>query len=230
MAQLLGTSITGTLSTTGTATFGGKVTHKLTGSGFVIGNDTYSAGLHMGSGGVNRGVYDYTLDKWMVYADASNVYLNGNATTATTATKLGTATVGGLSQPIYLSNGVPKVCSSAAPTTGGKNANFTWGTGWSETSCYVYKSALTDTIHVRMYGVYTPTADVSARALVNIGTVASGYRPPGVTAGCYYRGTTGAGAIGNCYVNGSGVTGMRVNAGLTSGTGYGFYFSFTYII
>ena len=36
----------------------------------------------VGSGGVNHGVYSEVLDKWMLYADASNVYLNGNATTA----------------------------------------------------------------------------------------------------------------------------------------------------
>lgn len=54
-----------------------------------IGNATYSAGLHMGSGGVNRGLYDWTLGKWMVYADATTVHLNGNAATATSATKDG---------------------------------------------------------------------------------------------------------------------------------------------
>lgn len=40
--------------------------------------------LGVGSGGTNHGVYSNTLDKWMVYADASNVYLNGNAETAST--------------------------------------------------------------------------------------------------------------------------------------------------
>lgn len=39
--------------------------------------------LGVGSGGTNHGVYSQKLDKWMMYADASNVYLNGNATSAT---------------------------------------------------------------------------------------------------------------------------------------------------
>ena len=52
----------------------------------------------VGSGGVNHGVYSEVLDKWMVYADASNVYLNGNATTATKAAQLTTArTINGTS-------------------------------------------------------------------------------------------------------------------------------------
>lgn len=42
--------------------------------------------LGVGSGGTNHGVYSNTLDKWMVYADASNVYLNGTATSANTST------------------------------------------------------------------------------------------------------------------------------------------------
>ena len=37
----------------------------------------------VGEGGTNHGVYSTTLGKWMVYGDASNVYLRGNAETAT---------------------------------------------------------------------------------------------------------------------------------------------------
>ena len=40
--------------------------------------------LGVGSGGTNHGVYSNKLDKWMVYADASSVYLNGNAEAAST--------------------------------------------------------------------------------------------------------------------------------------------------
>lgn len=40
--------------------------------------------LGVGSGGTNHGVYSNKLDKWMVYADASSVHLNGNAETAST--------------------------------------------------------------------------------------------------------------------------------------------------
>lgn len=39
----------------------------------------------VGSGGTNHGVYSQKLKKWIVYGDASNVYLNGNADTATKA-------------------------------------------------------------------------------------------------------------------------------------------------
>lgn len=41
----------------------------------------------VGSGKINKGVYDTNADNWMVYADQNNkVHLNGNAWTATTAT------------------------------------------------------------------------------------------------------------------------------------------------
>lgn len=42
--------------------------------------------LGVGSGGTNHGVYSNKLDKWMVYADSANVYLNGTATSANTST------------------------------------------------------------------------------------------------------------------------------------------------
>ena len=48
----------------------------------------------IGSAGVNHGVYSNTLGKWLVYGTASNVYLKGNADTATSASeaaKLSTA-------------------------------------------------------------------------------------------------------------------------------------------
>lgn len=43
-----------------------------------------SVSFGVGEGNVNHGVYSNTLSKWIVYADASKIYLNGNATTATT--------------------------------------------------------------------------------------------------------------------------------------------------
>lgn len=43
----------------------------------------------IGEGGTNHGLYSKTLNKWMVYADANNVTLNGNAQTATKATQDG---------------------------------------------------------------------------------------------------------------------------------------------
>ena len=36
-------------------------------------------GMGVGSGGINHGLYSLTLKKWMIYGDASNVYLNGTA-------------------------------------------------------------------------------------------------------------------------------------------------------
>ena len=51
--------------------------------------------MGVGSGGTNHGIYSNKLGKWMMYGDATNVYLNGNAATAT---KLATArTINGVS-------------------------------------------------------------------------------------------------------------------------------------
>ena len=47
----------------------------------------YSCALMVGAGGVNRGLYDFTNSKWMVYSNSSEVILNGNAATATKATQ-----------------------------------------------------------------------------------------------------------------------------------------------
>ena len=52
-------------------------------SGMDVSNDTYSVFFGIGSSNTNRGVYDRKLNKWMLYADANNVYVNGNASNVT---------------------------------------------------------------------------------------------------------------------------------------------------
>ena len=83
------------LVVTGPSSFIGNVHALGNNKAIKIGNASYSAGLHMGSGGVNRGLYDFTLNKWMVYADSNKIYLNGNAETATTLSSTLTADKGG---------------------------------------------------------------------------------------------------------------------------------------
>lgn len=44
-----------------------------------VSNGTYDIRLMIGSGNVNRGIYDIVLDNWMLYRDSStNIYMNGN--------------------------------------------------------------------------------------------------------------------------------------------------------
>jgi hypothetical protein len=47
----------------------------------------YNIGLHLGSGGTNRGIYEFSpADKWLMYFDASNTILNyGNVGIGTTS-------------------------------------------------------------------------------------------------------------------------------------------------
>ena len=62
---------------------------------------TVNMSFMIGSGDVNHGIYDHIADKWMIMADGSgNVTVNGNATSATTAT-----TLSGKIVPTLLSTG-----------------------------------------------------------------------------------------------------------------------------
>ena len=51
--------------------------------------------MGVGSSGTNHGVYSKKLGKWLVYGDATNVYLNGNATTASSWATARTLTLSG---------------------------------------------------------------------------------------------------------------------------------------
>lgn len=52
-------------------------------AGWIVKYDNYRLALQVGSGGVNRGLWDSALDKWLVYADASDIYMPGLADRAT---------------------------------------------------------------------------------------------------------------------------------------------------
>lgn len=88
-----------TISSTYLKLSGGTMTNSVTMTGnsksFIVANGTYTTSLQIGSGGINRGLWDTILNKWIVYANASSCFLNGNASTAT---KLETArTINGVS-------------------------------------------------------------------------------------------------------------------------------------
>lgn len=70
------------LSLTG-GSMSGYVTFSENRSGIQLNNGNYSCHFEIGTGGINRGIYDVTLNRWMVYSDDSNSYLKGNADTAT---------------------------------------------------------------------------------------------------------------------------------------------------
>ena len=80
-----------------------------------VNNGTYEIGLHVGSGGVNHGIYDFTssINTWMCYHNGTEFLFNGKANTATTASKLGT-NAGSNVCPVYFSGGVPVACKQVA--------------------------------------------------------------------------------------------------------------------
>jgi len=54
-------------------------TDKNLGTYIGVSNGTYDIRLMIGSGNVNRGIYDVVCDNWMLYRDSStNIYMNGN--------------------------------------------------------------------------------------------------------------------------------------------------------
>ena len=80
MAQLKNLTVLGPSNFIGNASTYGN------GKAFKVGNETYSAGLLMGSDGKSRGLYDFTLDKWMIYANENGVIqIDGTATDALNA-------------------------------------------------------------------------------------------------------------------------------------------------
>lgn len=89
-----------------------------------------SISLGVGSGGNNRGIYDNTESKWLVYKDTSNVV------------HLGTATTGSSSVPVYMNAGVPTVCSSLS-TSLIANVNQTPATPYNTTAASNEQSAET---------------------------------------------------------------------------------------
>ena len=108
-----------TISSTYLKLSGGTMTGNITMTGnsksFVVTNNTYTTSLQVGSGGVNRGLWDATLNKWIVYANASDCFLNGNASTAS---KLETArTINGVS--FDGSANITIADSTKLPLTGG---------------------------------------------------------------------------------------------------------------
>lgn len=85
----------------------------------------------VGAGGVNHGIWSTTLNKWMIYGDATNVYLNGNAATATSATSAGKLTT---PRTIGIGTGGTGTATSfngtaniTIPLTDVKDSYVTWG-------------------------------------------------------------------------------------------------------
>ena len=109
--------------------------------------------------------------------------LSGNATTATTATKLGSSTVGGATQPVYINNGTATACTYTLGKSVPSNAVFTdtntkvTNTLATTTKAYVTgtTSASTNTgTQVFDTGVYLDTTAGQLTATTFNGTTFSG--------------------------------------------------------
>ena len=108
-------------------------------NGLCVSVNSHRISFGIGTGGVNRGIYDKYNDKWMIYTDSTNIISNYGAlipgsnnsqalgTTSLRWSKLyiGSAnSYGSTSKPIYWNNGVPAECSislNASVNSGTKN-------------------------------------------------------------------------------------------------------------
>jgi hypothetical protein len=251
MAKFKNTFITGDLSVTGTGTFYSKVYSLGNGSGFYIGNNTYTLGLHMDSTTVGlRGLYDYNLNKYLIYANKDGyIGLNGNADTASTASnaaKLGTATVGGTAKPVYLNGGAPATLTTIGsnvspvylnkgvftpidePRMLRKTGQWTWGSGWTGESLYCLYSRSSRIVLLNFTGVYKPSKDIAAYTAFHAGTISEQYRCGGAAVGRYYRGSVYEHTNGSMLMNGSGEVYLRALAALTAGSEYRIYGTLIY--
>lgn len=123
--------------------------------------------------------------------------LSGNASTATTATKLGTSTVGGTTTPIYLNNGTPTALGYTIAKSVPSNAKFTDTT---------YSVATTSA-----NGLMSST---DKSKLDGIATGANNYSLPAATSS-----TLGGVKVGSNITNSSGTISLT-KANVTSALGY----------
>lgn len=103
--------------------------------------------MGVGSGNTNHGLYSDTLNKWMVYADTSNVYLKGNADTATTLSSTLAVNLGGTGKTSWTAN---RLIYSSAATTLANATMYCDGT-------HLGVNSTTTTIDLTSAGAGTPT-------------------------------------------------------------------------
>ena len=84
--------------------------------------------MGVGSGGTNHGVYSYKLGKWIVYADASNIYCNGTATNVTGTVAIGHGGTGGTTAAAARTNlGIAATSLYSGSLTGTSSCTFNYG-------------------------------------------------------------------------------------------------------
>ena len=162
----------------------------------------------VGSGGTNHGVYSTTLDKWMVYADSANVYLNGNAETASTLSATLGVGKGGTGKSSVTKNAI--LAGNASSTTGALAAIATASGALYATAAN--GTATFGTLPVAQGGTGATSA---AGALTNLGAAAASH----THAASDITGTLGTahGGTGNTSVDTaptSGSTKMVTSGGL----------------
>ncbi len=122
----------------------------------------------------NPNQHNHTISQITDIGNASVKHAStaGSATNATTATKLGTATKGSTTQPIYLNAGVPTVCTYTLGKSVPSNAVFT------DTNTWIALKGATTTVAGTAGYAPAPTAGAANRYLRSDGTWAV---PPNTT-------------------------------------------------
>ena len=84
--------------------------------------------MGVGSGGVNHGLYSLALGKWMIYGDAANVYVNGNAANVSGTVAVGHGGTGATAAAAARTNlGVSVTSLYYGSLTGTSSITFNYG-------------------------------------------------------------------------------------------------------
>lgn len=141
-------------------------------TGVIITNSSTSkkVGLTIGNGNNNRGVYDFNGNRWMIYADSdNNVWVNGNAQTASKLATARTITSNGLYTFSATFDGSANVTATLDPyyTTAytGNTNNYPWHRIAQYSSNVAYSDAM---VTLLLSGGYTTSGWGIVRILTRI--------------------------------------------------------------
>lgn len=143
--------------------------------GMIVEGSANKIGFMIGSGNVNRGIYDYTNSKWIFYKDDSATYItdwNG---------------VGSSTTPVYFTGGKPVACAYSLNKTVPSNAVFT-DTSYAKYVSYLlpategwYRIASSDQYVINCIGLFQIVGTLSGYHTAFTMSAGTSYNTEGAT-------------------------------------------------
>ena len=148
---------------------------------------TVDMALMVGTSNQNHGLYDNIASKWMIYADANgNVYVNGNATTATTAANASQLEGHAAS---YFATSTHTHTTSIATSTGTNQITLTHGGKFAITAggtSYIFTMPSTNFAGTTFYSGNQTNAEHNANSILYNGHYYYSSNGPAATLGNTY--------------------------------------------